>query len=159
MFFAHYGQKNQFQIHTQRFEWMNLGTLAIGGRGCLFNRAELCQLCDLTNDPTTHDFKIIQSLYRKLGTRFAARLLGEYAYIIWDKVQHHLLCITDHFNNFGIFYSNNTHTLSVSDDCLMLQSLPGVERALNFRKIAMFRFAFDHMKTLFFGKLLMILHF
>ena len=104
MFVAHYGQNQQFQIHTKTFEWVILGSISIGGRGHLFNRTELCKLCGLADVHTTNDFKLIETLYRKYGTQFADRLLGEYAFIIWDNVQHHLICITDHFNNYGLFY-------------------------------------------------------
>ena len=137
MFVAHYGQNQQFQIHTKTFEWVILDSISIGGRGHLFNRTELCKLCGLADVHTTNDFKLIETLYRKYGTQFADRLLGEYAFIIWDNVQHHLICITDHFNNYGLFYSNNAHAFSVSDDSLILRTLPEVGRQFNVRKIAM----------------------
>lgn len=136
MFAAHFGNHQQFQIHTQRFEWMHKAHLSIGGRCHLFNRAMLCQMCALPDTSVTNNFTIIEALYRKYGPSFVTHLLGEYALILWDNIQHRMICITDHFNNFGIFYSKNTPAFIISNDILGLQSLPDVGRAFNFRKIA-----------------------
>ena len=74
------------------------GRVGVTFDGRLDNRAELLRQLDI--DAVDHaaigDGELVLRLYRALGVECVARLLGDFAFAIWDGALGRLLCARDH---------------------------------------------------------------
>ncbi|HVT14743.1 MAG TPA: asparagine synthase-related protein [Thermoanaerobaculia bacterium] len=103
------------------------GPFAAGGcavvlDGTIDNRAEL--LADLPQIPgqvrAPSDAALILAAYSHWGATCAARLLGEFAFILWDGRRQRLVCARDPFGLRSLFYTANGGRLCVASQTLQL---------------------------------------
>ena len=69
----------------------------------LDNREEL--LAELGADESAGDAELILAAYRRWGADAPARLLGDFAFALWDPAQGRLLCALDHFGVRPLYYA------------------------------------------------------
>ena len=91
-----------------------------------------------TIPPTVPDAELILYAYRVWGTACVERIIGDFAFAIWDGVARRLFCARDHFGLKSFYYACSRTILIFSNtlDCLRLH--PCVSRELNDQAIADF---------------------
>jgi asparagine synthase (glutamine-hydrolysing) len=89
--------------------------------------------CELPNATATTatDVELIARAYAKWGEDCVSRLLGDFAFAIWDATQRRLFCARDQFGIKPLYYARIGSTIAVSNtlDCLRVHR--GVSNALN----------------------------
>lgn len=82
------------------------GKLAITADARLDNRAELIPALGLADYPTENitDSDLILAAYEKWGELCPERLLGDFAFAIWDGRNHSLFCARDYFGVKPFYY-------------------------------------------------------
>ncbi len=75
------------------------GPFALTADARLDNRAELIALLDLRDRPpdTVSDSALILAAYLQWGEACAEKLLGDFAFALWDGRSRTLFCARDHF--------------------------------------------------------------
>ncbi len=70
------------------------------------NREELCRLLDIPprERNSIPDSRLILEAYQKWGRECVARLIGDFAFAIWDEGEKRLFCARDHLGNKPMFY-------------------------------------------------------
>jgi asparagine synthase (glutamine-hydrolysing) len=70
------------------------------------NRDELIDTLNLTNCPAEKitDSQLILSAYEKWGESCPEKLLGDFAFVIWDQREQKLFCARDHFGVKPFYY-------------------------------------------------------
>ncbi len=75
------------------------------------------------------DIELLLLAYRKWGRELAARLVGDFAFLIWDARQRLLLAARDAMGMRSLFYRRIGQTLYIATDLsgLLLDTLPRVQ--------------------------------
>lgn len=104
-------------------------TMLLDGR--IDNRRDLAaQLGTLARDQGGRsDVELLLLAYRKWGRELAARLVGDFAFLIWDARQRLLLAARDPMGMRSLFYRRIGQTLYIATDLngLLLDTLPQVQ--------------------------------
>lgn len=122
--------------YTQRDEQATLpwrsesgSTLVFCGSSRLDNAAGLAARFDLPAQAT--DAEIICRAYRELGDGFAAELLGDFGFALYDPQLRQLRLVRDHFGIRPLYYHLGPRECVVSDSIDLLLAHPGVPRELD----------------------------
>src|SRR4029077_18563520 len=98
------------------------------------NRGELIAalgLSDRSGDQIT-DSALILGAYEKWGDASPERLLGDFAYVIWDRRQRSLFCARDHFGVRTFYYYHSPGRIfAFASEIKALLCLPDVPQRLN----------------------------
>ena len=91
-----------------------------------------------TIPPQVVDAELILHAYHVWGTACVERIIGDFAFAIWDGTARRLLCARDHFGLKSFYYACTGNSLIFSNtlDCLRLH--PSVSQELNDQAIADF---------------------
>lgn len=86
------------------------------------NREELCSQLAIPAEelPLMPDSGLILAAYRKWGTACAGRLLGDFAFVIWDEANRLLFCARDHLGVKPFYY------LLADDSCVFATEMKGI---------------------------------
>jgi asparagine synthase (glutamine-hydrolysing) len=68
------------------------------------NREELMRSLGLEGSPTVPDPDLILASYERWADRCAEHLIGDFAFVLWDKARETLLCGRDHFGIKPLYY-------------------------------------------------------
>ena len=115
------------------------GDLAITADARIDNRTELLTILDLTDRPAGEitDSQLILAAYEKWGENCPEHLLGDFAFVIWDKRQQTLFCARDHFGVKPFYYYFQAGRVFVfASEIKALFCLPEVPRQLNEVRVA-----------------------
>lgn len=109
------------------------GNLVITADARVDNRAELLELLDLTSRPAAQvsDSELILRAYERWGEACLARLLGDFAFAIWDRRARRLFCARDHMGIRPFYYHGSAGIFAFSSEIKGLLRLPEVPRRLN----------------------------
>lgn len=109
------------------------GDLAITADARIDNRDELIgQLClDERPSGETTDSQLILAAYEKWGERCPEKLLGDFAFAIWDGRKQALFCARDHFGVKPFYYYSSGQAFVFATEIKALLCLPEVPRRLN----------------------------
>lgn len=113
------------------------GRLVITADARIDNRAELLALLGL-EDPALADSAIILAAYARWGQACPERLLGDFAFAIWDTRARTLFCARDHLGARPFFYHHTPAFIAVASEIKALLALPQVPRRLNQQRVAEF---------------------
>ena len=115
--------------------------LSLGGRlwavfdGRLDNRETLAARLtgrDRSLDaPPASDVELVLRAYDAWGADCASRLLGDFAFCVWDEQRHVLTCGRDHFGVKPLYYARKGSTLVVSSALRGVRRHPTVTSRLN----------------------------
>jgi len=105
------------------------GDLAITADARLDNRAEL--IAQLSLPTGTPDSALILEAYRQWGRDCAAKLLGDFAFAIWDAGQRSLFCARDHFGVRPFYYCHTSTVFAFASEIGALLSIPEVPRRVD----------------------------
>ncbi|MBB1439401.1 hypothetical protein H5202_12055 [Shewanella sp. SG41-4] len=92
------------------------GQYAIVANAQLDNRDELANKLQLTDCQHLCDAGFILQAYLCWQEETAAHLLGDFVFIIWDKVKQQLYCARDHFGVKSLFYSMQSGRVVLSNE-------------------------------------------
>lgn len=119
--------------------------LAITADARLDNREELLSLLDFGARPLEEisDGELILAAYERWGERCPQRLLGDFAFALWDRARSRLFCARDHFGVRQLYYHASARLFACSTEIKALLTLPEVPRRLNEARAA------DYLLSLF----------
>ena len=102
------------------------------------NRAELIRALDLAEPATAiTDAALILAAYERWGERCPERLLGDFAFAVWDARRQALFCARDHFGVKPIYYHHAPGRLfALASEIKGLLALAEVPRGLNETRVA-----------------------
>ena len=107
--------------------------LVITADARLDNRQELIALLDFNHIPPEKitDSQLILAAYETWGDSCPDKLLGDFAFAIWDKRQQTLFCARDHFGIKPFYYYHSPQTLVFASEIKGIFCVPEVPRELN----------------------------
>ncbi|MGB1253181.1 MAG: asparagine synthase-related protein, partial [Candidatus Promineifilaceae bacterium] len=107
-------------------------SLVVTGKFRLDNRAKLCRLLGLDDVVAIiPDSDLLLHAYAKWGTAMVERLLGDFAFALWDGEQRQLFCARDHIGTIPFYYHTTHDTFFCASDTAGLLAFDGVPRQLN----------------------------
>jgi asparagine synthase (glutamine-hydrolysing) len=128
-------------------------SLAITIDARIDNREELSRALSvpLSARETMPDSELVLKAYEAWDTGCAERLLGDFAFAVWDGPRQRLYCARDHMGARPLYYRWHDRTFAFASEVRALMSLPGVSWDLNDDVIAEFLLAwpFDNSVTFF----------
>ena len=109
------------------------------------NREELISLLEITTpaDKITDSALILKSYY-KWGVDCPQKLLGDFAFTIWDARQQQLFCARDHFGVKPFYYYYSDSLFAFASEIKGIFSLPEVPQELNETRIG------DYLESIFY---------
>ena len=128
--------------------------LTITADARLDNRAELLRALSVDahgTDPIS-DSEIILAAFERWGEDCPQRLLGDFAFAIWDESRRELFCARDHFGVKPFFYCHEAGKRFVfGSEIKAIFTFPDIPRSLNEAKIADYMLAsFEDKKRTFY---------
>ena len=115
-----------------------LSNTAITADARIDNRAELISLLELKNLPAEKitDSYLILKAYHKWGIDCPQKLIGDFAFAIWDGHQHQLFCARDPMGIKPFYYYYAQDTFAFASEIKALFCLREVKKRLNELRIA-----------------------
>ncbi len=109
------------------------GDLVITADARIDNREELIPTLDLNGRPreTITDSEIILAAYEKWGEKCPEKLLGDFAFAIWDKGRQIVFCARDHFGVKPFYYHRSEKILAFASEIKGILHVSDVPRRLN----------------------------
>jgi len=102
------------------------------------NRYELAKQLELPNCPMSQigDSELILAAYKKWGEECPKYLLGDFAFVIWDKKKQQLFCARDYIGIKPFYYYLDNEKFIFSNEIKIFFAYPGIEYTLNKNAIA-----------------------
>src|SRR5262245_1539567 len=100
----------------------------IDGRDDLIRRLEAGSRGDLKN---ATDVELILHAYHAWGADCVRRLIGDFAFAVWDRRKESLFCARDHFGVKPFYYARTNDCLIISNTLNCIRLHPGVSDRLN----------------------------
>lgn len=114
----------------------------IDGRVALVSKLGLTKSLCLN---TTPDSELILHAYRKWGNDCLNHLLGDFAFVIWDKVLKKTFAARDHFGMRQLYFSYKNNILLISNTLQCMLSHSNISKRLNDKAIGGFLLFGDHL--------------
>ncbi|MBM3907613.1 MAG: hypothetical protein FJ363_05965 [Gemmatimonadetes bacterium] len=108
------------------------GTLRLDAREAL----RVALRCD-TNDGDS-DAQLVHRAYHQWGVRLAEHLLGDFAFVVWDRAQRRLVCARDPHGNRQLYWGCAGAVMAVGSSVDIVRSLPGVSSDLHAKAVSDF---------------------
>ena len=98
----------------------------IDGRDDLVRKLGISKKIDLSKTP---DSKLILHAYKHWGEECTQYLIGDFAFVIWDKQTHKVFCARDRFGMNQLYYALINNTFIVSNSLYAIRQHPKVSRS------------------------------
>jgi asparagine synthase (glutamine-hydrolysing) len=72
------------------------------------------------------DARLVALAYRRWGVRLAEHLIGDYAFVVWDRVARRVVCARDPHGNRQLFWGRVGSMVAVGSTIEVVRALPGV---------------------------------
>lgn len=95
------------------------------------NRKELSELLGLEDNETKPDSLFILKAYEKWGENCPKKLLGDFAFVIWNSKDKELFCARDHMGVKPFYYYINENMFVFATEIKALFDVPSVPLKLN----------------------------
>jgi len=107
--------------------------LTITADARLDNRDELYSLLELDTEAARQasDSLLLLLAYRKYGSACTQRLLGDFAFAVWDTRDRKLFCARDHMGVKPFFYYFKDGLFAFASEKKGILSLPGIDASIN----------------------------
>jgi asparagine synthase (glutamine-hydrolysing) len=114
--------------------------LAITADARLDNRAELIEALGLRDrrEAEVTDSDLLLAAYERWGASSLDRLVGDFAYAIWDGRRRQVFCARDHFGVKPLYYYRSGKLFAFATGIHALFEVGGVRRRLNRARVAAF---------------------
>ncbi len=99
------------------------------------NRDELINLLELNNPDKITDSQIILAAYQKWGDDCPDKLLGDFAFAIWNQKQQKLFCARDHFGVKPFYYYSSESVFAFASEIKAIFALSEIPRIINEERI------------------------
>ena len=125
-------------LHEQLPLVNKTGKLILTADARIDNRDELMAALDLTGHPgrVISDGELILSAYERWGECCPEKLLGDFAFAIWDGRKQHLFLARDHFGVKPFYYYRSDRLFVFASEIKALFNIPEVPRRLNEARVA-----------------------
>jgi asparagine synthase (glutamine-hydrolysing) len=111
------------------------GDLLLTADARLDNRKELLRVLEIPGEPP--DSALILAAYRRWGETCPERLLGDFAFALWDAARQRLFCARDPVGVRPFFYHHQAGRLfAFASEIKALLTLPEVPKRLNETRLA-----------------------
>jgi len=117
----------------------------VDGRGELISALARESGGDQSISADAPDVELILRAYLTWGAHCLERLLGDFAFVIWDASREQVFAARDHFGVRPLFYANSSNALLISNTLDCLRQCPAISNRLDDRAIADF-LLFDGIK-------------
>ena len=113
------------------------GDLVLTADARIDNRRELLSALGRgSTTPHIADSELILAAYERWGERCAERLLGDFAFAIWDRRRQTVFCARDHFGVKPFYYYCSGRAFVFASEIKALLCIPEVPRRLNEARVA-----------------------
>jgi asparagine synthase (glutamine-hydrolysing) len=114
------------------------GSLVLTGDCRIDNREEVLSAMEQRSGEGIDllDSQVVLAAYIRWGDRCVDRLLGDFAFAIWDRLRRRLFCARDHFGVRPFHYVHNRRFFAFASDEEALLRLPEVPQRVNEDRIA-----------------------
>jgi asparagine synthase (glutamine-hydrolysing) len=114
------------------------GNLVITCTARLDNRHDLAAELELPRPRYRHlpDSDLILRAFQRWGDDCPLRLLGDWAFAVWDKRRHRLFIARDHHGSSGVFFFCTRQRFAFASSLASLLSLPDCPREVNHLRVA-----------------------
>lgn len=114
------------------------GDLVITADARIDNRAELAPMLADDDPPPAHpgDAALILKAYRRWGEDCLLRLVGDFAFALWDRRRRTLFCARDHFGVKPFYYYRSPHLFAFASAPGPLLRIAGVPTTINDARVA-----------------------
>jgi asparagine synthase (glutamine-hydrolysing) len=104
----------------------------------LDNRDELIAALELEGGSfdSVSDSELILEAYSKWGDNCCDKLLGDFAFVIWDRLKQQLFCCRDVFGVKPLYYYDSPELFAFASEIKALLALPQMPRRINEGRIA-----------------------
>jgi asparagine synthase (glutamine-hydrolysing) len=101
------------------------------------NRAQLMADLQMGSEPNTvSDSALILAAYRSWGENCPARLLGDFAFAIWNGTTNELFCARDPIGVRSLYYYRGSRLFAFASEIKALFVVPEIARNLNEERVA-----------------------
>lgn len=109
------------------------------------NREELIAVLapERRNDPDVTDADLILAAYQHWGEQCPERLLGDFAFAIWDEGRRRFFCARDHMGVRSLYYHRENGRFAFASEIKALFRLPWVAREIDEMRVA------EHLVSVF----------
>ncbi len=115
------------------------GTIVITADARIDNRLDLIESLGLKGPHSQiTDSELIRAAYEAWGTECAAKLIGDFAFVIWDASRQQLFCARDPMGVRNFYYFNSPRLFAFGSEIKALVCLKDVPRELNEVRVADF---------------------
>lgn len=130
--------------------YSSLHRLAIVSDAIIDNRSELLELLDMDRQEHCHisDSELILRCYLKWGEDTPSKLIGDFAFMIWDERENRLFGARDFSGARSLYYAHRDDFFAFSTTIRPLLKLQGVGKALNEQWIAEFLAIYTTTETI-----------
>lgn len=118
------------------------------------NRAELAPLLKLEDNENVPDSAFILEAYKMWGDQCPEKLLGDFAFAIWDPKKEQLFCARDHMGVKPFYYYLSDETFFFATEIKALFCLPEVSHEINELKVAFHLALIDDATSTFYKDVL-----
>lgn len=127
-------------VHEQLPFYDSMRRLAITADAIIDNREELMDALQVSSArrPDMSDSELLLLAYDKWSERMIERLVGDFAFAIWDEERQLLFCARDFSGSRTLYYHKDAEQFSFCTMTRPLLSLPHVHKQLNERWLAEF---------------------
>lgn len=114
------------------------GDLIITADARIDNRKELITALGLNGDAPglITDSQLILAAYEKWGEICSEKLLGDFAFVIWDRCKQVLFCARDHLGVKPFYYHLSNRIFAFASEIKALVEVPNVPSRINELRIA-----------------------
>lgn len=115
------------------------GNFALTADARIDNRDELLTAFDVDHPRgDIGDGELILAAYEKWGERCPEKLLGDFAFAIWDRRKQQVFCARDHMGVKPFYYYSTDRLFAFASEIEALLCMPDVPRRLNEYRVADF---------------------
>ena len=102
------------------------------------NREELRAALRIAREPAPTDGELIALAYEHWGPRCAERLIGDFAFAIWDERAQTLFCARDPMGVKPLYYVRDADRFAFASELKALLVVPGIDSTIDPEQIALF---------------------
>lgn len=102
------------------------------------NREELAKKLDIADEETVSDSYFILKAYGRWGEDCPDKLLGDFAFAIWDRKKEILFCARDHMGVKPFYYYVDEEMFVFGSEIKALFEVEGVPREVNEKRLSLY---------------------